>query len=180
MALHEVKICLLGESGVGKTCIVNRFVSDIFSEHETLTVGAAFSSRSVKVGENSIVFQIWDTAGQEKYRGLAPMYYRGSGAAIVVYDITSEQSFREMQSWITELKQLGPPDIVLAVAGNKVDIEVARQARLYPTRQNGTNVEELFRTIANSIPLDHVGGVQRNLGALKLGRSQVHKKSCCK
>eukprot|EP00731_Ephydatia_muelleri_P038351 Em0728g10a len=60
MALHEVKICLLGESGVGKTCIVNRFVSDIFSEHETLTVGAAFSSRSVKVGENSIVFQIWE------------------------------------------------------------------------------------------------------------------------
>ena len=193
MALHEIKICLLGESGVGKTCIVNRFVSDIFSEHETLTVGAAFSSRSVKVGDNSIVFQIWDTAGQEKYRGLAPMYYRGSGAAIVVYDITSEQSFREMQSWITELRQLGPPEIVLAVAGNKVDIDVARQvpfktgeeyakglqAIFFETSaKNGTNVEELFRTIANTIPLDQVG-MQRNTG-FSLGRSRVHKKLCCK
>jgi small GTP-binding protein len=66
MALHEVKLCLLGESGVGKTCLVNRFVSDVFTENESLTVGAAFTTKTVRVGDNSVLFQIWDTAGQEK------------------------------------------------------------------------------------------------------------------
>lgn len=192
MALHEVKLCLLGDSGVGKTCIVNRFVSDIFSEHESLTVGAAFTTKTVKVGDNSILFQIWDTAGQEKYRGLAPMYYRGSAAAIVVYDITSERSFNEMQTWITELRQLGPQNLVLAITGNKLDLESARQVQtstgetfarntdalfMETSAKDGRNVQDLFKTIAERLPLDRIA-MDNRIGTLKLGRTAEKKGKC--
>lgn len=194
MALHEVKLCLLGESGVGKTCLVNRFVSDVFSEHESLTVGAAFTTKTVRVGDNSVLFQIWDTAGQEKYRGLAPMYYRGSAAAVVVYDITDEKSFNEMQTWISELKQLGPPNIVLAIAGNKSDLEQERRVP-YATGEafaknsnalftetsakDGSNVHDLFRTIAETLPLDKIA-ISNKIGTLKLGPSNgTSKRGCC-
>lgn len=194
MALHEVKLCLLGESGVGKTCVVNRFVSDVFTDHENLTVGAAFTTKTVKVGDNSVLFQIWDTAGQEKYRGLAPMYYRGSAAAVVVYDITSEESFDEMQTWITELKQLGPQNIVLAIAGNKSDLEDQRRVSLATgeafaknsnaifretSAKDGSNVHSLFRTIAEALPLDKIA-MNNKIGTLKLGPSNgSSKRGCC-
>ncbi|XP_064395354.1 ras-related protein Rab-22A-like [Halichondria panicea] len=193
MALHEVKLCLLGESGVGKTCIVNRFVSDLFSEHESLTVGAAFTTKTVRVDDNSILFQIWDTAGQEKYRGLAPMYYRGSSAAIVVYDITSERSFNEMQTWITELRQLGPQNLVLAIAGNKLDLESSRQVStatgetfaknanaifMETSAKDGHNVQELFKEIAESLPLDKIA-LENKSSTLKLSRSSQKKENNC-
>jgi len=180
------------DSGVGKTCIVNRFVSDVFSEHESLTVGAAFTTKTVKVGENSILFQIWDTAGQEKYRGLAPMYYRGSAAAIVVYDISSERSFNEMQTWITELRQLGPQNLVLAIAGNKLDLDHQRQVLratgetfaknssalfMETSAKDGTNVQELFKTIAECLPLDKIA-LESKVGTLRLGRTQGSKEKC--
>ncbi|XP_011406792.1 PREDICTED: ras-related protein Rab-22A-like [Amphimedon queenslandica] len=193
MALHEVKLCLLGESGVGKTCIVNRFVSDVFSDKEPLTVGAAFSTKTIQVNDHSILFQIWDTAGQEKYRGLAPMYYRGSAAAVVVYDITNLKSFIEMQSWIQELRQLGPPNLVLAIAGNKLDISESRQVTaskgeeyaksvnaifMECSAKDDTNVKDLFSRIADTIPLDKLN-VDLKLGTVKLNRKSGHSSSGC-
>lgn len=193
MALHEVKLCLLGESGVGKTCIVNRFVSDLFSEHESLTVGAAFTTKTVKIGEYSILFQIWDTAGQEKYRGLAPMYYRGSAAAVVVYDITSERSFNEMQTWITELRQLGPQNLVLAIAGNKLDLDKKREVFkttgesfaknanaifMETSAKNGSNVQDLFRIIAEKLPLDKIA-MESKVGTLRLSATQKKERCSC-
>lgn len=99
MALRDVKVCLLGDSGVGKTSIVLRFVTNTFRENPGSTIGASFMTKTLVVGENendkkTFRFQIWDTAGQEKYRALAPMYFRGAAAAIVVYDITKESSYR--------------------------------------------------------------------------------------
>jgi Ras-related protein Rab-22 len=194
MALHEVKLCLLGESGVGKTCLVNRFVSDVFTENESLTVGAAFTTKTVRVGDNSVLFQIWDTAGQEKYRGLAPMYYRGSAAAVVVYDITDEKSFNEMQTWITELKQLGPQNIVLAITGNKCDLEEKRKVSratgeafaknsnalfMETSAKDGSNVHDLFRAIAETLPLDQIA-ISNKIGTLKLSQSNGRtKRGCC-
>uniref|UniRef100_A0A1X7U9P4 Uncharacterized protein n=1 Tax=Amphimedon queenslandica TaxID=400682 RepID=A0A1X7U9P4_AMPQE len=88
---------------------------------------ASFMSKSLTVDNSTIKFQIWDTAGQERYRSLLPMYYRNAAAAIVVYDITNEGSFTVLQDWIAELHRLGPPNIVLAIAGNKCDLEDKRE-----------------------------------------------------
>jgi GTPase SAR1 family protein len=83
-------------------------------------------SKQIMVDTKPIKYQIWDTAGQEKYHSLAPMYYRGAAAAVIVYDITSAQSFQTLKNWVRELQQLGPENIVIAVCGNKSDLEEKR------------------------------------------------------
>uniref|UniRef100_A0A1X7U9R3 Uncharacterized protein n=2 Tax=Amphimedon queenslandica TaxID=400682 RepID=A0A1X7U9R3_AMPQE len=98
---------------------------------------ASFMSKSLTVDNSTIKFQIWDTAGQERYRSLLPMYYRNAAAAIVVYDITNEGSFTVLQDWIAELHRLGPPNIVLAIAGNKCDLEDKREI---PAEQGQTYI----------------------------------------
>merc|ERR1711920_633073 len=107
--------------------IVIRFVKGQFSEYQESTIGAAFLTQTVPVQDCTVKFEIWDTAGQERYHGLAPMYYRGAAAAVVVYDITSRQSFERAKKWVDELKTTGSADCVIALAGNKVDLEARRE-----------------------------------------------------
>ncbi len=121
----------------------------------------------------TVRFEIWDTAGQERYHSLAPMYYRGAQAAVVVYDITSIESFERAQQWVKELQRQGSPNIVVALAGNKLDRAEARQvdiatAQAY-AKENGilwmetsaktaVNVNELFLAIAQKLPKQPAGG----------------------
>ncbi|CAN0352662.1 unnamed protein product, partial [Discosporangium mesarthrocarpum] len=123
---REVKVVLLGDTGVGKSSLVLRFVTNNFKPFSESTIGASFMSKMILIDNTPIKFQIWDTAGQEKYHSLAPMYYRGAGAAIVVYDITKANSFRTLKDWINELRSQGPQDMVFAIAGNKSDMEAHR------------------------------------------------------
>lgn len=124
-------------------------------------------SKMIMVEDTPIKYQIWDTAGQEKYHSLAPMYYRGAAAAIVVYDITRKQSLTTLKNWVKELKQLGPDHIVIAIAGNKSDLEHKRevpaaQARAYAdeigalfietSAKEDTNVSDLFISISKQLP----------------------------
>jgi len=120
-----VKFVLLGEMSTGKTCLVLRLVKDEFSEVES-TIGAAFLVHKMNVEGRNIKLEIWDTAGQERFKSLAPMYYRGASAAIIVYDITKQSSFETMTHWVDELRQRASPNIVLGIAGNKVDLENQR------------------------------------------------------
>ncbi|KAI8536624.1 hypothetical protein RHMOL_Rhmol10G0272100 [Rhododendron molle] len=86
---RNAKLVLLGDMGAGKSSLVLRFVKGQFFEFQESTIGAAFFSQTLAVGDETLKFEIWDTAGQERYHSLAPMYYRGAAAAIIVYDITS-------------------------------------------------------------------------------------------
>ena len=111
-------------------------------------------TKTMMVDNRNFKFQIWDTAGQEKYRALAPMYYRGAAAAIVVYDITRENSFATLRSWVNELCKHGPPNIVLAIAGNKTDLEELREvqyrdAQSYADEVGAILVETSAKTAAN-------------------------------
>ena len=90
--VFHYKLVLLGDSAVGKSCLVVRFVRDEFFEFQEPTIGAAFLTQTVSLDDATVKFEIWDTAGQERYRSLAPMYYRGAAAAIVVFDITKKVS----------------------------------------------------------------------------------------
>ena len=123
---REAKVVLLGDTGVGKSSLVLRFVNNNFRPYSEATIGASFMSKMIKVDGSLIKFQIWDTAGQEKYHSLAPMYYRNAAAAIIVYDITRKDTFRTLKSWVEELKNRGPQDIAICIAGNKCDLEDER------------------------------------------------------
>merc|ERR1712227_95611 len=101
----SVKLVLLGEAAVGKSSLVLRFVSNDFQENKEPTIGAAFLTQKCTIGERTIKYEIWDTAGQERFASLAPMYYRGAAAAIVVYDITVAESLQVAQKWVRELRQ---------------------------------------------------------------------------
>mmetsp|Transcript_16845 Transcript_16845/g.28910 ORF Transcript_16845/g.28910 Transcript_16845/m.28910 type:complete len:174 (-) Transcript_16845:215-736(-) len=165
--MSQYKLVLLGETAVGKSSVALRFARDQFLEYQESTIGAAFLTQSVIVDGNTIKFEIWDTAGQERYHSLAPMYYRGAKAAIVVYDITSKQSFERAKAWVTELQQSGSASMVIALAGNKADMSSQREvpeeeAEGYAT-ENGLlfmetsaksnyNVTELFATVAKKLP----------------------------
>lgn len=153
-SIEEVKLCLLGDAGVGKSSIVHRFVYDAFKPTMESTIGAAFLTKSVTLDSTTYKYQIWDTAGQEKYRALAPMYYRGAAAAIIVYDITVEQTFAAVKTWVRELKQYAESDIVLAIAGNKCDLEDLREIQFkdamdYAEMQRAIFVETSAKTAVN-------------------------------
>ena len=126
MAERQFKLVLLGNMNVGKTSMALRFVRNQFFEYQDNTIGAAFLTKSLVMDDATLKFEIWDTAGQERFASLAPMYYRGAAAAIVVYDITSEESLQVAKKWVAELRQKGSAGMVIALAGNKLDMEVKR------------------------------------------------------
>ncbi|XP_012572022.2 ras-related protein RHN1 isoform X3 [Cicer arietinum] len=123
----NAKLVLLGDMGAGKSSLVLRFVKGQFLEFQESTIGAAFFSQTLAVNDATVKFEIWDTAGQERYHSLAPMYYRGAAAAIIVYDITSTDSFSRAKKWVQELQKQGNPNMVMAFAGNKCDLEDKRK-----------------------------------------------------
>jgi len=167
---YQFKLVLLGDTSVGKSSIVIRFVKGQFSEYQESTIGAAFLTQTVPVQDCTVKFEIWDTAGQERYHSLAPMYYRGAAAAIVVYDITSQESFHRAKSWVKELQRQGSPDVVIALAGNKIDREEEREVAAADAKQyaddnslyfietsakTNVNVRELFLAIARQLPKEN-------------------------
>jgi len=130
---------------------------------------AAFLTQTVALDDATVKFEIWDTAGQERYRSLAPMYYRGAAAAIVVYDITNPDSFAGAKSWVKELQRRGDPNVVIALAGNKADLESRRKVpfedanayaeengilHMETSAKNANNVKSLFVEIAKTLPKD--------------------------
>jgi len=143
------KLVLLGDSAVGKSCLVVRFVRDEFFEFQEPTIGAAFLTQTVTLDDSTVKFEIWDTAGQERYRSLAPMYYRGAAAAIVVFDITKKDSFIGAKSWVKELQRRGDPNVVIALAGNKADMDSKRKVSY--TDMKSKKINRTFRHIRHSI-----------------------------
>ncbi|KAJ3561108.1 hypothetical protein NP233_g10399 [Leucocoprinus birnbaumii] len=118
----QVKLVLLGEAAVGKSSVVLRFVSNEFQANKEPTIGAAFLTQKCRLEDRILRYEIWDTAGQERFHSLAPMYYRNAQAAVVVYDVTKATSLEKAKSWVKELQRQANPNIVIALAGNKVDL----------------------------------------------------------
>lgn len=121
MKQTQVKVVLLGDSGVGKSSLLYRYVTGTFEEERGATLGASFMSKSVSFSNLQLKFNIWDTAGQERYKALAKMYYRDACVAILVYALDQPASFLSLQTWEEELRQHGPGNVLIAVAANKED-----------------------------------------------------------
>ncbi|KAJ1422746.1 ras family-domain-containing protein [Ochromonadaceae sp. CCMP2298] len=194
---REIKVVMVGESSVGKTALTIKFVNNKFQEHAPATIGASFLSRTMKV-KVPMKFNIWDTAGQEKYRSLASLYYRGADIAVIVYDITSRSSFEQVQDyWIQELKHqcFGDDGLVLALVGNKVDLSDRRQveeaegrrladdfgALFFETSAKKTpSLDDLFLALALELPESERSlSMSSNAGNVYKIHVPERKGSCC-
>lgn len=124
MSIEPFKVVLVGDSGVGKTSIIAQFIDQNFQEDQQSTTGGTFFSKSVICDGGKILkFEIWDTAGQEKYRSLTRMFYKDSNAAVMVYDVTRKDSFEGLKNyWTGQIKESSPENIILAIAANKSDL----------------------------------------------------------
>ncbi|OQR91204.1 Rab7 family GTPase [Achlya hypogyna] len=166
-----LKVIILGDSGVGKTSLMNQYVNQKFSNQYKATIGADFLTKEIMIDEKLVTMQIWDTAGQERFQSLGVAFYRGADACVLVYDITNPTSFDKLDSWRDEfLAQAGPRDpenFPFIVLGNKVDQETERRVAVQKIEQwckaknaqhpilffetsakEATGVEEAFQTIA--------------------------------
>jgi small GTP-binding protein len=120
----EAKIVLLGDSGVGKSSIAQRYCKDTFSENYDVTIGGAYMQQTLTISGTVVKMHIWDTGGSDRFRSLVSMYYRDAHAAIVCYDLGNELSFKGVDYWTNEMKQKNNmSNFVLALSGNKCDIQ---------------------------------------------------------
>ncbi|KAF8789998.1 Ras-related protein Rab-5B like protein [Argiope bruennichi] len=122
----SVKTCVIGSQGVGKTSMIFQLSMKQFKTNVTPTIGASFSCKVIDIDSYTIRFQIWDTAGQETYKSMLPMYYRKANLAIVVFDITCYESFANLPKWIEELQRNADNDCIICIVGNKLDLEHRR------------------------------------------------------
>jgi len=145
---------VIGDSGVGKSNLLSRFTRDEFNLESKSTIGVEFATRSVSVEGKTIKAQIWDTAGQERYRAITSAYYRGAVGALVVYDITKDVSFENVEKWLAELKENATADITMMLVGNKTDLAAQRvvsteQGKAYAAERGITFLEASALTATN-------------------------------
>ena len=136
----KLKIVVVGDSGVGKTNLIHRFISNSFSESSKATVGVEFSSKSYKINEHIFKIELWDTAGQERYKSITAVYYKGAKGALIVYDTTSKESFNNIDKWMEEIKDKTSNDIKLMIIGNKIDLKEFREVDI----EEGINKAKTF------------------------------------
>ncbi|WVQ75084.1 hypothetical protein IAR50_004693 [Cryptococcus sp. DSM 104548] len=121
------KFIVIGEAGTGKSCLLYHCIHEQFKTNSPHTIGVEFSSRTIRIGDRNIKLQLWDTAGQERFRSVTRSYYRGAAGVVLVYDITSRQSFMNLGRWLADCRALASPHLVVALVGNKLDKEEDRE-----------------------------------------------------
>ncbi|XP_021349357.1 GTP-binding protein YPTC1-like [Mizuhopecten yessoensis] len=194
------KYLLIGDSGVGKSSLLLRFADDVFSDTYISTIGVDFKIRTVDVDNKVVRLQVWDTAGQDRFKSITASFYRGAHGIMLVYDVTDMESFQHVETWIKEVDRYGSCDHNMILVGNKSDLSGKRVVTyekgkefaeklgisfMETSAKSSTNVETLFMTMAAEIKstiaedkLDTTGGVT----VIVRNSSPVNKKSswkCC-
>lgn len=123
----KLKVVVVGDAAVGKTSLALRFSENKFGDSYVSTVGGSFCSRSLFIANKKITFQIWDTAGTERFKSVIPFYLRNADVALIMYDITSKESFDDIQQWLRVLNESAPDTIKCTLVGNKSDLQERRQ-----------------------------------------------------
>eukprot|EP00992_Anisonema_acinus_P001207 TRINITY_DN10410_c0_g1_i4.p1 TRINITY_DN10410_c0_g1~~TRINITY_DN10410_c0_g1_i4.p1 ORF type:complete len:202 (-),score=47.30 TRINITY_DN10410_c0_g1_i4:110-715(-) len=160
------KLLLIGDSGVGKSCLLLRFADDTYTESYISTIGVDFKIRTIELDGKTIKLQIWDTAGQERFRTITSSYYRGAHGIIVVYDVTDMESFNNVKTWLSEIDKYATDNVNKLLVGNKCDLVVKKVVDfnsakefadslgipfLETSAKNATNVEQAFMTMSAEI-----------------------------
>jgi len=160
------KLLLIGDSGVGKSCILLRFVDGTYTDTVISTIGVDYKNRIIDLHDQKIKLQIWDTAGQERFRTITSSYYRGAHGIIVVYDVTDQQTFNNVKQWLQEIERYASDNVIKLICGNKVDLsanklvdqataqEMADQMGvkfMETSAKDGTNIEAAIKMLAEMI-----------------------------
>ena len=195
----KFKLVIIGDSGVGKTNLVKRFISNSFDKESKATIGVEFKSKSYLINGKICKIEIWDTAGQERYKSITAAYYKGAKGALIVYDVTNKFSFMNIDKWYNEIKEKANKDINVLLIGNKTDvvdsIEVTSEMGInkatsleLPVMEtsalDANNVkeafykllEEMFKTV-NGIEGDK-GNEEKVSSGVNLDSKDGEKKSC--
>lgn len=166
-----IKLLLLGDGAVGKSSLLLRYCEDKFDHKHILTIGVDFKSKIVKIGHETVRLQIWDTAGQERFRNITPVYFRSAMGVILVFDVTSQQSFENVSFWLESLALHAGNDISKIIVGNKVDLVDARQVSkrraealaakhgleyFEASALSNIGVQEIFEKVARDIRQKHI------------------------
>lgn len=126
---RKLKIVLLGEGRVGKTSILLRYIKGEYNDRQVSTLQASYLDKKMVIENTKVQLSIWDTAGQERFHALGPIYYRDADGAVLVYDITDEESFQKVRTWVRELRRIVGDEISITIAGNKSDLQRTRKVQ---------------------------------------------------
>ena len=190
------KLLLIGDSGVGKSCLLLRFADDTYTESYISTIGVDFKIRTIELDGKTIKLQIWDTAGQERFRTITSSYYRGAHGIIVVYDVTDAQTFASVKQWLSEIERFACENVNRLLVGNKSDLKDKRKVDTATAKEFAdslgipfietsakcaSNVEDAFITMASEIKKKMVATTpqQRHVVTIKPQSEEVSRKSGC-
>ena len=198
---YKFKIVIVGDSGVGKTNLVKRFIQNTFSSNTQATVGCEFFSNNYLINDKLFKIELWDTAGQERYKSITSAYYKGASGAILVYDVTNKTSFNNVDRWYQEIKDCSSADIKILMVGNKTDLKEtlviskemsANKASdlnipvIETSALNCTNVKEAFHLMIKEIYKTNIHIIEENnlnnnnaYNVLDSGVDINRKKNCC-
>jgi len=175
------KLLLIGDSGVGKSCLLLRFADDTYTESYISTIGVDFKIRTIELDGKTVKLQIWDTAGQERFRTITSSYYRGAHGIILVYDVTDNDTFTNVKQWLQEIDRYASEGVNKLLVGNKCDLTTKRVVEysiakefadqlsipfLETSALNATNVEQTFLTMAKQIK-DRMASTSTPAGGVK-------------
>jgi len=199
---YLIKLLLIGDSGVGKSCLLLRFSDDSFTPSFITTIGIDFKIRTIELDGKKIKLQIWDTAGQERFRTITTAYYRGAMGILLTYDVTDDKSFANIKNWLRNIEQHASENVNKILIGNKCDLldkKVIDSARgkaladeigikfMETSAKNSINVEEAFISLARDIKARLIDSSVENPGVpsdpgLRINNptgNQPKKKGCC-
>lgn len=148
------KYIIIGDTGVGKSCLLLQFTDKRFRHDHDLTIGVEFGARLMNIDDKPIKLQIWDTAGQESFRSITRSYYRGATGALLVYDISRRDSFNHVSRWLSEAREYSNPNMVIMLIGNKCDLdrrEVSYEEGAKFARENGLVFQETSAKTAHNV-----------------------------
>ena len=189
------KVLLLGDSTVGKTCFLMKYTDKSFQEVHMSTIGLDYrlKTMTLKNGKN-IKLQIWDTAGQDRFRAITKNYYKGANGIILIYDVTSIQTYENVKNWITQIREEASKNVVIYIAGNKIDMEEERKVTteegqkladeygfpfIETSAKSGINIDETFSDLAEKIDSVY-SKLETNTGGNKVKKVfKRKKKGCC-
>lgn len=197
---YLIKLLLIGDSGVGKSCLLLRYSDDSFTSSFITTIGIDFKIKSIMCGDAKVKLQIWDTAGQERFRTITTAYYRGAMGILLVYDVSDENSFNNVRNWMRQIDQNAAENVNRVLIGNKCDVDASERKvatekgraladeykiKFFETSAKlNVNVDEAFMAIAKDIVdrlkenPDHYGSSGGSISVSEQ-KAKTEKSGCC-